>query len=1059
MFGNKKWREISMNQRLFGIWLGEVMFCFSGEISEARVDAWTAAVRRLTLEPGIRPFQHAALRLTEVRYPVVSSAQARTGATERKGLIGRTLEGLALSVQDTWKMLLNWDGAALAAQQIQAGGEMEFWNKATLFALDLMLRGRIAPGIRPGTVSGRRRTGQASAQSVWVPSLTAQEDEARFRQLAEAMPPICLSAVQFGSGQEEGSILNRRMTLLYSFLTTMIDDEIRRGNEQLGRSLYPARARYRRGYSPMTELWWNELLGSGIPSNLQGPVAEIGQLIEEITETGGVPPRDQAQDHGKRSAGSFRLCLRIEPEESGEEEIASTDRGKNQMWRLSFWAEGVEDPRVLLPAGLIWSYPRRDMEIQEREYQNVQQNLLLRLSKAANIDPVIREAMGRPHPESAILQPQQLYTFLSKSVSVLRKQGVTVQMPTRWTKDGRRRVGVRIKVAGWSEGSANDRQETPKLGIDKIVQFEAEAVLNESPLSYGELAELASSKSSLVLFRGEWIEIDAKEIRQVLKFMKRQETGEMSFRELMHLSADDEYELDGIPVDAIEAEGMLSLLLNGDDALISKADDTPVPSSLNGTLRPYQERGFRWLASMRQLGFGALLADDMGLGKTVQVISVLLEGLEQSASPSLIVCPTSLLGNWQREFARFAPRMRLYVHHGSDRLHGEKFFAACQSHDIVLTTYQLTGRDAKEMREVSWSSIVLDEAQYIKNFGTKQAQSVMKLNSGHKIAMTGTPVENRLSELWSIFQFLNPGYLGSNASFRSRFTSNGERQNAELIKLRKLIAPFLLRRLKSDPDIRKDLPEKIELKSYCSLTAEQVRLYQAVTDGLMERISGSEGIARKGIVLSSLTQLKQICDHPHLTGARIRGAEASGGRSGKMDRLFELLDLILDNKESALIFTQYVQMGDLLQEQLLARYGEMPFFLHGGVAKHDRDHMVHEYQEGQGSPLFVLSLKAGGVGLNLTRANHVIHYDRWWNPAVENQATDRVFRIGQHKNVEVHKLICQGTLEERIDELIERKRALSEQVVGSGEHWLTEMSNEELQNLITLQGWSSWGNP
>ncbi|HEY4392311.1 MAG TPA: DEAD/DEAH box helicase [Paenibacillus sp.] len=1042
-----------MNQRLYGIWLGEVMFCFSGEISEAKVDAWTAAVRRLTLEPGIRPFQRAALRLAEVRYPVVSTAQARASTTERKGLIGRSLEGLALSVQDTWEMLLNWDGTALTGQQIQAGGEMEFWSKAAQFALDLLLRGKIAPGIRPGTVSGRRRTGQASAQSVWVPSFTAQEDEARFRQLAEAMPPICLAAVQFGSALESGSILNRRMTLLYSFLTAMIDNEVRRGNEQLGRNLYPVRARYRRGYSPMTELWWNELLGSGIPSNLQGPVAEISQMIEEITDTGGVPPRDQAQDYRRKSAGSFRLCLRIEPEESGEEELASTDVGNNQMWKLSFWAEGVEDPRVLLPAGLIWSYPKRDMEIQEREYRNVQQNLLLRLSKAAYIEPVIKEAMGRPHPESVILHPQQLYTFLSKSVSMLRKQGVTVQMPTRWTKEGRRRVGVRLKVDGWSEGSGSSQHEASKLGIDKLVQFEAEVLLNESPLSYGELAELASSKSSLVLFRGEWIEIDAKEIRQVLKFMKRQETGEMSFRELMHLSADDGYELDGILVEAIEAEGMLSLLLSGNGALMSKPDDAPVPSSLNGTLRPYQERGFRWLASMRQLGFGALLADDMGLGKTVQVISVLLEGLEQSAGPTLIVCPTSLLGNWQREFARFAPQMRLCVHHGSDRLHGEKFFEACQSHDIVLTTYQLTGRDAKEMREVSWSSIVLDEAQYIKNFGTKQAQSVMKLNSGHKIAMTGTPVENRLTELWSIFQFLNPGYLGSNASFRSRFTGNGVGQNAELIKLRKLIAPFLLRRLKSDPDIRKDLPEKIELKSYCSLTTEQARLYQAVTDGLMERISSSEGIARKGIVLSSLTQLKQICDHPHLTGAR-RGAATSGERSGKLDRLFELLDLILDNKESALIFTQYVQMGDLLQEQLLARYGEKPFFLHGGVAKLDRDHMVHEYQEGAGSPLFVLSLKAGGVGLNLTRANHVIHYDRWWNPAVENQATDRVFRIGQQKNVEVHKLICQGTLEERIDELIERKRALSEQVVGSGEHWLTEMSNEELQNLIALQGWS-----
>lgn len=1055
-----------MNQRLFGIWLGEVLFCFSGEVSEARVDAWTAAVRKLTLEPGTRPFQHAALRLAEVRYPV-SAGYGRAGASERKGLIGRTLEGLALPVQDTWEMLLNYDAGQLASQQIQAGGEFEFWSKAARFALELMLRGRISPGIRPRQMSGRRRTGQASAQSVWVPSLTDTEDEARFRQLAEAMPPICLAAVQLGTGQEEGSILNRQMGLLYSFLSAMIDYEVRRGYEQLGRGLNAARARYRRGYSPMAELWWNELLSSGdAPSNLQGPLAEIGQLIVDITETGGRPPSDQEEEPEGKSIGSFRLCLRIEPEEPQEDEAnliggrakplpdaPFKSKGQSeQLWRLSFWAEGVEDPRVLLPAGLVWGYPQRDMEIHERQYKDVQQHLLLRLSKAAHIAPVIKEAMQGPCPESIILHPQQMYTFLSKSVSALRKQGVTVQMPTRWTKEGRRHVGVKLKAAGWSGGGeGGSTVDAPKLGIDKLISFEAQAILNDAPLSYEELVELSASKSSLVLFHGEWIEIDTKQIRQVLKFMKRQETGTMTFRELMHLSLDDDFDLHGIPIDAIEAEGMLSMLLAGNGSYMAGLADTPVPSALNGTLRPYQERGLRWLALMRQLGFGALLADDMGLGKTIQVISVLLEGLHSAAGPSLIVCPTSLLGNWQREFARFAPQMRLYVHHGSDRQHGEQFLEMCHEYDIVLTTYQLTGRDATEMREVPWSSIVLDEAQYIKNFGTKQAQSVMKLSSTHRIAMTGTPVENRLSELWSIFHFLNPGYLGSHASFRSRFTGSGERQNAELEKLRKLIAPFLLRRLKSDPDIRKDLPEKIELKSYCSLTAEQARLYQAVTDGLMERISSSEGIARKGLVLSSLTKLKQICDHPRLAGTRLRSS-ANGERSGKLDRLIELLDLIMDNKEAALIFTQYVQMGELLQEQLSARYGGVPFFLHGGVPKHDRDQMVHAFQEGQGSPLFVLSLRAGGVGLNLTRANHVIHFDRWWNPAVENQATDRVFRIGQQKNVEVHKLICQGTLEERIDELIERKKALSEQVVGSGEHWLTEMSNEELHHLIALQG-------
>ena len=371
----------------------------------------------------------------------------------------------------------------------------------------------------------------------------------------------------------------------------------------------------------------------------------------------------------------------------------------------------------------------------------------------------------------------------------------------------------------------------------------------------------------------------------------------------------------------------------------------------------------------------------------------------------------------------------------------------------MLTTYHLAGRDGPDLASLHWSTVVLDEAQYIKNYRTKQAQSVMRLSAPHRIAMTGTPVENRLSELWSIFQFLNPGYLGTASSFRQRYTGMGtsEENSTSLRELHRLVSPFMLRRLKSDPDIRKDLPEKLELKSYCSLTPEQTILYQRVVDDLMGGLDGRNGIARKGIVLSSLTKLKQICDHPVLADSS-RKDHAKVEASGKMERLLELVDAIRDNGESALIFTQYVAMGELLVSRLTQRYEEEPYFLHGGVSKAQRDEMVETFQKGEGPSLFVLSLRAGGVGLNLTRASHVIHYDRWWNPAVENQATDRVFRIGQNRNVQVHKLICQGTLEERIDELIESKKALSEQVVGSGENWLTEMSDDELRGLISLQG-------
>lgn len=519
--------------------------------------------------------------------------------------------------------------------------------------------------------------------------------------------------------------------------------------------------------------------------------------------------------------------------------------------------------------------------------------------------------------------------------------------------------------------------------------------------------------------------------------------------------------------------------------MLRSIEPRQVPAELHGELRPYQERGYQWLSAMRELGFGVCLADDMGLGKTIQVITCLLDrkheerqaaeeearenellnGSDDSFSadqhtneqpvhlPALIVCPTSLLGNWQRELKRFAPDLSLYIHHGGQRLHGNDFQAEAQTHDIVLTTYHLAGRDGPDLASLHWSTIVLDEAQYIKNYRTKQAQSVMRLSTLHRIAMTGTPVENRLSELWSIFQFLNPGYLGTASSFRQRYTGLGpsEENAASLRELHRLVSPFMLRRLKSDPDIRKDLPEKLELKSYCSLTPEQTVLYQRVVDDLMGGLDGRNGIARKGIVLSSLTKLKQICDHPVLADSN-RKDHGKAEASGKMERLLELLDAIRDNGESALIFTQYVAMGDLLVSRLKQRYEEEPYFLHGGVSKAQRDDMVETFQKGEGPSMFVLSLRAGGVGLNLTRASHVVHYDRWWNPAVENQATDRVFRIGQNRNVQVHKLICQGTLEERIDELIESKKALSEQVVGSGENWLTEMSDDELRGLISLQG-------
>jgi SNF2 family DNA or RNA helicase len=409
----------------------------------------------------------------------------------------------------------------------------------------------------------------------------------------------------------------------------------------------------------------------------------------------------------------------------------------------------------------------------------------------------------------------------------------------------------------------------------------------------------------------------------------------------------------------------------------------------------------------------------------------------------------SLVGNWQREAARFAPKLDVYVHHGPDRLAGKAFTRHAGHVDLVLSTYGLATRDVELLAGVRWRRLVLDEAQQIKNSAARTTQSVRLIPAERRIAMTGTPVENRLSELWSIMEFLNPGILGSERSFRERFADPIERGNdAEVAtKLRHITGPFLLRRLKTDRTIIADLPEKLEIKEFCHLTREQATLYQAVVDDMLARIDEAEGIERRGLVLATMMKLKQVCNHPaHV----LADGSSLSGRSGKLTRLVEVLGEAKAEGDRSLVFTQFTEMGGMLERYLRQRLRCDVLWLHGGVTKRARDSMVERFQDGQGPPVFLLSLKAGGTGLNLTAATQVVHFDRWWNPAVEDQATDRAYRIGQKHNVQVRKFVCGGTLEERIDAMIEAKRALADRIVGAGEGWLTELSTEQLRDVIAL---------
>jgi SNF2 family DNA or RNA helicase len=517
------------------------------------------------------------------------------------------------------------------------------------------------------------------------------------------------------------------------------------------------------------------------------------------------------------------------------------------------------------------------------------------------------------------------------------------------------------------------------------------------------------------------------------------------------ISIRDEYDdHTGSPDDAAAADDaawVRNLLAGLPD---ERLDETHESSEFVGELRHYQRRALSWLQFLAKLGLGGCLADDMGLGKTATTLAHLLE----RPGPHLVVCPLSVVRNWSQEAARFTPKLDVKIHHGANRAQGlhedDTLFESDPERQLVITTYGLLPRDLEHLGEVDWSTVVLDEAQMVKNPNTKAARAVRQLRADQKLALTGTPVENRLSELWSILDAVNPGLLGSLKKFREQFGTPIERHGDELAaaRLRRLTQPFVLRRTKADKRLLPDLPDKIEQIAYAKLTREQATLYQQVVDQLLADAEQAKGMRRRGLVLAALMRLKQICNHPaHALGDGSRLA----GRSGKLTRFDELVTELLDAGERALVFTQFREMGELLRTHVGDQFHFDPPFLHGGVSRNGRDRMVDAFQDGTGPPLLLVSLKAGGTGLNLTAASQVIHYDRWWNPAVEDQATDRAWRIGQERTVNVHKLVCEGTVEERIGVVIDDKRKLADAVVGTGEAWLSELSTDELRDLVVLE--------
>jgi SNF2 family DNA or RNA helicase len=641
--------------------------------------------------------------------------------------------------------------------------------------------------------------------------------------------------------------------------------------------------------------------------------------------------------------------------------------------------------------------------------------------------------------------------FLRETGPLLAAAGFGVLTPD-WARKAR--LGLKLTARSSSSGSSGAGRPS-QLGLQDLVSFRYDLAVGDDVLTAAELAELAERKVPLVRLRGQWVELDDGHLKAALKFLAGKRSGTMTAAEVLGAAIGTGGAAGELPLTEVDADGWLGDLLSGQaDERLAPAE---TPAGFGGTLRPYQRRGLSWLSFLGRLGIGAVLADDMGLGKTVQLLSLLWAEKEKhaavragSAGSTLLICPMSLTGNWQREAERFTPELTVHVHHGADRLAGAELAAALSTADLVITTYQTAVRDLAALSAVRWSRVVCDEAQAIKNHLSQQAKAVGALPAGSRIALTGTPVENQLSELWSIMQFANPGLLGGQKEFRMRYAVPIERHGSEEAarELRRITQPFVLRRLKTDKSIISDLPDKQEMKVWCNLTQEQASLYAATVADMLSRIDGaSDDITRRGLVLATMAKLKQVCNHPaHLLGDGSR----LPGRSGKLARLEELAEEIVAEGDKALCFTQYAEFGRLLQPYLAARIGCPVLFLHGGTSRKQRDAMVARFQEADEPVLFLLSLKAGGTGLNLTAANHVIHVDRWWNPAVEDQATDRAFRIGQRRDVQVRKFVCVGTLEEKIDAMIEQKKALAERIVGTGESWLTDLSTAALREVLTL---------
>ncbi len=887
------------------------------------------------------------------------------------------------------------------------------WSLAAKLGLEVVTSGRILPLLQ---ATATPDTGMA----VWR---ARPPRDGRVAQLAALLPPAA-----HATPGRDGELLTAEVAVA-ALLDAIADACGRQGHR-------PDRGRRRRGVSarPWVELW-PEALAGGDPAvvPLRVPSDEVEADVHEWA----------APALGVRTRGTVRLCLQVVPPEVGDGgtgDLPARLTAVDGSWRVDLHLQSTLDPGALAPASAVWA--GRVRELGGRRVDDAEDAFVLGLAEAARVFPPLEEALRQAHPEHVELTPGQASQLLSDGIDQLASAGIGVQVPPELREVNSRRLRARIRI-GQTTGTAGRVEAEGVLSRSDVASFAYEIALGDDTLTSEEFHEIVSLKRSLVRWRGQWVRIDHEESDRIAELAG--ETGTMQLTEAVAAALAGQAEVDD-DLGWVEATAEGNV---GD--LVDRLSASPTPGdaeivAIDGELRDYQLRGVAWMQRMAELGAGGILADEMGLGKTIQAIALITSRMQDR--PHLVVAPTSVVGNWEREFHRFAPRMPVIRHHGPDRPRSPRELPPGH---VVLTSYALMRRDAGLLSQVDWDVVVYDEAQQIKNAASKGAKAARSMEARARFAMTGTPIENRLSELWAILDLTNPALLGSQRRFNERFAVPIERWRDEEAadRLKRLISPFVVRRRKADPDVSVDLPPKQEITVACSLTREQATLYQATIDQAFRAGLGSTAFERRGRILALLTALKQICNHP---AQYVRDGGRTTGRSGKLARATEILGEIVASGDHALVFTQFREMGDLLGGHLREELDlpEVPF-LHGGTPMAARESMVERFQDAEDAPpIMLVSLRAGGTGLNLTRATEVIHYDRWWNPAVEDQATDRVHRIGQTRSVTVHRLVTSGTIEERISELLERKRALADAVVGEGETWITELDDDDLRELVEL---------